>query len=365
MILRAKTKQLFQWDLTEQQSRNSKLNIDELEKGVSVLTSYPRRLVFELTNTCNLNCIMCGRNAADFHPTVFQMDWFRYFEPLFDTVEEVTLMGWGEPTVHPYFSEMLRILNQHTVRKYFCTNGMRLEELTPAIFENHVDLIGVSVDGATTETNDRIRRGSDLLKITHSLEQIEQYKRTNNLNYPYINFVFCAMASNLHELPDLVRLAAHIGLQEVKVVFLTVFDSVLLEESLWDRMDDVEAVFAEASQIGEVLGVLLKLPHLPGSDPAGEQSHKDCFVGWRDFFVGSDGFVRPCMSTAQKLFPLDINMPFMQMWNNPAIQKHRKSVNREMGMSLECKHCYQSSHCNWNRKESFIQIGNQFSPEWK
>lgn len=364
MILRAKTKQLFQWALTEQQCANSQLNIEELEKGAQVLTSYPRRLVFELTNTCNLNCIMCGRNAADFHPTAFQMDWFHYFEPLFDTVEEVTLMGWGEPTVHPHFTEMLQILNRHAVRKYFCTNGMRLDQLTPAIFEHHVDLIGVSVDGATPETNNRIRRGSDLTKIACSLEQIVQYKRENGLGYPYINFVFCAMASNLHELPDLVRLAAQIGLQEVKVVFLTVFDSILLEESLWERMDEVAAVFTEASQIGEELGVSLKLPHLPRSDPAGEQYHKDCFVGWRDFFVGSDGFVRPCMSTAQKLFPLDIELPFMQMWNDSALQEHRRRVNCGQEMALECKHCYQSSHCNWNRKESFIQIGNQFSPDW-
>lgn len=51
---------------------------------------------------------MCGRNAADFKPTVFDMDVFRSFEPLMDTVEEVTLMGWGEPTIHPHFNEMLK-----------------------------------------------------------------------------------------------------------------------------------------------------------------------------------------------------------------------------------------------------------------
>ena len=118
MILRAKTKNLFSGkELTEKQQNNSNKNMEELEAGKTILESYPRRLVFELTNACNLNCIMCGRNAADFKPTVFDMDVFRSFEPLMDTVEEVTLMGWGEPTIHPNFIEMLEIINKHSARK--------------------------------------------------------------------------------------------------------------------------------------------------------------------------------------------------------------------------------------------------------
>ena len=108
MIVRAKTKMLFEGGaLTEQQKPNSELNLKEIDEGKTILESYPRRLVLELANACNLNCVMCGRNAADFKPTRFDMDVFRSLEPLMDTIEEVTLMGWGEPTVHPNFEEML------------------------------------------------------------------------------------------------------------------------------------------------------------------------------------------------------------------------------------------------------------------
>lgn len=364
MILRAKTKQLFPWELTEDQKNNSELNIQEMEAGKTELQSMPRRLVLELTNACNLNCIMCGRNAAEFKPTFFQMEWFSYLESLFDTIEEVTLMGWGEPTVHPHFEEMLARIDQHAAKKYFCTNGMRLHRLMPAIFQYKVDLIGVSLDGATAETNNRIRRGSDLNHIVSSLKEIEYQKRSLGVTYPYINFVFCAMKSNLHELPDLVRLAADIGLEEVKVVFLTVFQQELEHETLWGDIERVRDVFAAAMQVGEELGVLLKLPYLPGEDPAGEQYHKDCFVGWRDFFLGSDGFVRPCMSTPEQFFHIDITKPFEEQWNHPALQNHRRIVNLQTEMTEACKNCYQSSHCNWNKKESFLQVGNQFSPEW-
>lgn len=366
MILRAKTKNLFNGkELTPKQKENSDRNIEEMEKGQIILQSYPRRLVFELTNACNLNCIMCGRNAADFKPTIFDMDVFRSFEPLMDTVEEVTLMGWGEPTIHPNFIEMLEIINRHSARKYFCTNGMNLKKIKDAIFDYNVDVFAVSLDGATDETNGRIRRGSKIDVITEDLKDIVRIKKDRGVQYPWINFVFCAMRSNLHELPELVRLAAEIGIEEVKVVYLTVFGDDLMNESLWGHEAEVSAVFDEAVAIGEELGIVLKLPHISGQDEAGDKLHKDCFVVWRDFFLGSDGFVRPCMSTPIQFFQYDMNKGFMDIWNAPEYQQYRRAVNDTLRMDAPCRRCYQSSHCNWNRKESFIQVGEHFSPNWE
>lgn len=366
MILRAKTKNLFSGkELTVQQQNNSNKNIEELENGKTILESYPRRLVFELTNACNLNCIMCGRNAADFKPTIFDMDVFRSFEPLMDTVEEVTLMGWGEPTIHPKFIEMLEIINKHSARKYFCSNGMNLKKIKNAIFDYNVDVFAVSLDGATDETNSRIRRGSKIEQITEDLKDIVRIKKERGLKYPWINFVFCAMRSNIRELPDLVRLAAEIGIEEVKVVYLTVFGEDLMNESLWGHEGLVKEVFEEAIKVGDELGILLKLPHYIGEDEAGDKLHKDCFVAWRDFFLGSDGYVRPCMSTPIHFFEYDKNKDFMEMWNAPEYQKYREIVNDSEKMDSPCRRCYQSSHCNWNRKESFIQVGEHFSPDWE
>lgn len=366
MIVRAKTKTLFSGrELSAKQNENSKLNMQELEQGKTILQSYPRRIVLELTNACNLNCVMCGRNAADFKPTMFDMDVFRSLEPLMDIVEEVTLMGWGEPTVHPHFIEMLKIINQHSARKYFCTNGMNLGKIKQAIFDYNVDVFAVSLDGATDETNSRIRRGSKINQIVTDLKDIVRIKKERGLQYPWINFVFCAMKSNIRELPDLVRLAADIGIEEVKVVYLTVFNEALREESLWEQDDLVHEVFSEAIKAGEELGIVLKLPHYVGEDEAGDKFHKDCFVVWRDFFLGSDGYVRPCMSTPVQFFAYDKNKDFMESWNSRRYQEYRAAVNHQEKMDSPCRRCYQSSHCNWNRKESFIQIGEKFSPEWE
>ena len=364
-VLRAKTKYLFDGkELTERQKRNTKLNLEEIEKEAFVLKSYPRRLVLELTNACNLNCVMCGRNAADFKPTVFDMDVFRSFEPIMDDIEEVTLMGWGEPTIHPHFIEMLEIINRHSARKYFCSNGMNLQIIKNALFDYKVDVFAISLDGATHETNDRIRRGSDIQKITADLKEIIQMRTEKGFG-PWINFNFCAMKSNINELPELIKLAAEIGIDEVKVLNLTVFEEELLCESLWGEEQLVRTVFENAIETAEKLGIALKLPHYVGEDIAGNKYHKDCFVAWRDFFLGSDGYVRPCMSTPTKFFKYDKDVNFMDIWNSKEYQNYRQIVNDTDNMDSPCKRCYQSSHCNWNRRESWIQIGEEFSPDWE
>ena len=364
MLLRAKTKTLFEGKpLTDKQKENTDLNLKEIDEGKIVLQSYPRRLVLELTNACNLSCVMCGRNATNFKLTRFDMDIFRKLEPLFDTIEEVTLMGWGEPSIHPNFLEMLEIINRHSARKYFCTNGMTLDKIKDAIFDYKVDVFAVSLDGATYETNNKIRRGSDLNKIVTNLKEIVRIKKERNLSYPYINFVFCAMKSNIDELPDLVKLANDIGIDEVKVVYLTTFNKLLAHEVLWDEKEKTKEIFNRAEALANELNISLKLPYLIGEDPANDKAHKDCYVTWRDFFIGSDDYIRPCMSTNVEFFKYNKDTDFMTMWNDEKFQEYRKNVNTE-NMDKNCTHCYQSSFCNWNKKHSFYQIDEAFSPDW-
>lgn len=364
-ILRAKTLDLRQTgELTPERKANSDLNEEEALTQKTILCSAPRRLVLEMTNRCNLNCVMCGRNAADFQPTQFQKEWLNYFQPVIHLIEEVTLMGWGEPTVHPDFVEFLGWAWEKGLRKYFCTNGMRLESLTPVLFDYHVDIMAVSLDGADAKTNESIRRGSNFERVVRSLETVNRIKANRGLDYPYNNFVFAAMKQNVRQLPAMVRLAADIGVDEVKVVFLTAFDEAMQEQTLFYEMDLVRDVFAETQEEAERLKVALKLPHVRGEDPAGDQPHKTCYTGWRDFFLGSDGYVRPCMSTAQKLFHISQYPDFWAMWNAEEYQRHRAAVNGPE-MTAHCANCYQSSFANWNRRESFLQIGKEFSPDWQ
>jgi MoaA/NifB/PqqE/SkfB family radical SAM enzyme len=364
-VLRAKTDSLLQTrEVSALQKANTAKNRGEIMSGVPVLASKPQRLVFEMTNACNLNCVMCGRNAKHFKAAHFNIDWLKKFDGAAAGIEEVTLMGWGEPTMHPRFVEFLAWANSRGLRKYFCTNGMKLGELLPHIFEQQVDVIAVSMDAADSESNKAIRRGADFNAIIRNLKDITVEKKRRRTPWPYMNFVTTLMKKNLHEFPRIVELAAETGLDEAKAVFLTVFDEALVPESLYDSMDEVKTVFEEAQILAEKNEICIKIPHLQGEDPAGNAAHKPCYAPWRDFFLGSDGFVRPCMSTPIKLFHIDEYETIDEMWNSPEFVRFREQVNDETGMPGSCRSCYQSSFANWNKKSSFYQVGREFSPEW-
>lgn len=365
MILRAKNKTLFESTITEQQQQNSNLNLLETDNQQVMLTSYPRRIVAELTNACNINCIMCGREHADFEPSFFDVRWFKVLEEAFTHTEEIVLHGWGEPTIHPQFERILRYLNGFPLRKYFCTNGTTLNEIHDMIFDHHVDIIAVSLDGADSHTNDLIRYGSKISDITTSLKAITNQRQKNNLDYPHVNFVFTAMKRNIDQLPDMIRLASEIGVTEVKAVYLTSFSEKMDREALYKERDRVKTIFEKTIELAKANNIMIKLPYVQGEDPAGTMVHRECFFPYRDLFIGSDGFVRPCVSTSDALFDIRQYKDFSEIWNHDSLQNYRKQVNNIENMPDGCRRCYHSTCANWNKKASFIQTGQLFSPEWK
>lgn len=368
MIKRARTKDLFQYDgLTRLQEENNELNAEEMNNASLQLESYPRRFVLELTNACNLKCIMCGRDDEEFAQTYFDINSLDKVANILDKITEVTVFGWGEPMMHPKFRQILEYLNNYPLKKYFVTNGMLMDKFIDDFFNFNVDIIAISLDGASPEINDKIRLKGDFTKIIANIESIVARRNELRVTYPYMNFVTTLMKDNLEELPKMVKLAHDIGIEEVKAVYLTAFNQEMSERVLFNDADKVRRVFSDTIALGEKYNIKIKLPYIQGEDIAKNAYHKPCYVSWRDFFVGSDGYVRPCQSTSMKLFHFDKYKNFKEMWNSTEYQDFRKRVNDREEMPPECMACYQSSHANWNKKSSFIQTetGVDFAPKWE
>lgn len=361
-----KTEKLFKTPLSDSQQENTELNLQERTEGRTVLKSFPRRIVFELTNKCNFNCIMCGREAADFRTFDLPMQVIKSAEHFFSRTEEVTLHGWGEGTLHRQLPEILKYLNGFPrLRKYFVTNGSTLPRIMDHIFEHHVDLVAMSLDGAKAATNDSIRTGGSLERELRSVRRLVEEKAARGLDYPYVNFVFTAMKRNISEVPDMVTLAAENGIPEVKVVYLTIFEEKLMDESLVDCQDAVREAFDEAKARARKLDINLKLPEVQGTGEAGLLAHKPCAFPWRDMYIGSDGYIRPCQSTPEKLANISDFKTLEEAWNCKGLQEYRKTVNDPATMPQGCRSCYHSTCANWNLRSSFLQLERKFAPEWK
>ena len=366
-IKRIDTKNLFNYSgLTKLQKENSSLNITESENGLTSLQSYPRRIVIELTNACNLDCIMCGRSHAAFKPYFFNTDWLNIIEPAFRYAEEVTLMGWGEPSMHPRFQTFLEFASNYAVKKYILTNGVLLDKMSPWIFEYGVNILAISLDGPDEATNGKIRKGSDFNQIISNIKDLVVRRYFANVK-PYINTVTTLMKSNIESFPKMVTLAAELGIEEVKAVYLTAFSKELESETLFDIPEKIREIFEIAAEKADSYNIVLSLPHIPGEDTAKDANHKPCHLAWRDLFIGCDGIIRTCMSSENTIMSLPAaGTPFQSgIWNSREFTDFRERVNSsEDLMNTACRTCYQSSCANWNKKHSFIQTDYNFHPDW-
>ncbi|HVM41394.1 MAG TPA: radical SAM protein [Acidimicrobiia bacterium] len=270
----------------------------------------PRELQIEITGACNLRCHMClvrYRPSIDRVSGTFSADDFRALVDGNATLERLTLQGLGEPLLVPHLVEMIRYASDRGITVGFNTNGTLLtRDRARRLVDAGLSWLHVSLDGATAETYESIRDGARFEKVCANIAGLVEVKRELGSPTPEVQLVFVAMHRNVAELPDLVRLAHRLGVDDVWVQNLshTFSDTdpagayvgirTFTEgEALWVGRGD-DDVFAPARDEADRLGVTLRLPGR-GSDPRERPTGEPaCDWPWRSAYVAHDGVVQPC-----------------------------------------------------------------------
>jgi Predicted Fe-S oxidoreductases len=137
------------------------------------------------------------------------------------------------------------------------TNATLLDEKASAlIVDAGVSTVVISMDGATSGTYERIRRGADFERTRGNIMRFNEVKRRKGAEKPDLNLTFTLMRSNIDEIPGLVRLARSLDISRVNVKPLQVLLPEMREEGL--RPSDAGAVtlsLNEARRAGDDLGV--------------------------------------------------------------------------------------------------------------
>jgi len=87
-----------------------------------------RQLYVELTNRCNLKCMMCARRYTKVDLGNFSLKNFHKLLPVIKNCQAIALSGWGESLVHPDFLEFLNSLPVNGPQIEFTTNGQLLTD---------------------------------------------------------------------------------------------------------------------------------------------------------------------------------------------------------------------------------------------
>ncbi len=194
-----------------------------------------KKVYVEITNACNLNCIMCIRrawNAEIGYMKKETLDRALDFLEQLGTVDHVDLTGMGETLVHPQALEYIKVIRKRfpEVLLSFTTNLSLLKDNNIRTLAELFDTIYVSLDSLDEEKLKRIRTPGPSGNIISILRVLSKYKEQSDLK---LGVSFLAMKNNIDELPVLISKAAELGIDKIQVSNLIPYMKSLLSETLY------------------------------------------------------------------------------------------------------------------------------------
>lgn len=199
------------------------------------------KLYVEITGRCNLKCRMCLLNALTSPLGLMPLETFRALVDQLKALPKMPMLhfaGYGEPTSHPDFIEMVRIAKEAGAEVGITTNGTLLtESLATEIVKLKLDRIVVSIDGVKPEHYQDIRLGSMLPVVLENLERLKRIKirYASKVGKPKIGIAFVAMKRNLEDLSQLPHLAMRIGATEIIVSNVIPYTAEMESEILYEK----------------------------------------------------------------------------------------------------------------------------------
>lgn len=315
---------------------NQALNLQEFEQKRLTLRSLPPSLFLESTTKCNFYCKTCSKGyqvyaAEDLHTPVME----EVCRELMPSNLRISITGFGEPTLASNFDEIVKMSLEHSSSVHFVTNASllsfgRLEQLTATPLE-----MLISFDGATKETFEEIRAGARFELILEKLAMIKKLRDLQLSGFrSKISLNFVALRKNIHELPDVVRIAHRYEIRNVCVTDYGFNGNEFDEQSLRFEPERANRFLDEAGEVARSLGVeFFPPPHytpvpppLPGVSwwrkalaarrlfPEPGRFPRRCNSPWSEPYIQTNGTVVPCCTNSDYLGSLR-KQTFAQIWN--------------------------------------------------
>lgn len=195
------------------------------------------KVYIEPTDNCNIACRTCFRNAWDepmgrMSDATFAaiLEGLRRLDPL----PTVYFGGIGEPMFHKRTVEWIAQIHALGARTEMITNGTMLtEKRSRELIDFGLDLLWVSIDGATPESYADVRLGAELPKVIENLARFRRMRGDWSWHQarPEIGIAFVAMKRNIDDLPEVLKLGRRLG-----AMYFSVSNVLPITEEMQDEM---------------------------------------------------------------------------------------------------------------------------------
>ncbi len=327
------------------------------EKRSSIAETPPLCVYLEVTNRCNLLCETCPRTFETLEPPA-DMSW-ELFTSIVDQLPglaRAVLHGVGEPMMVKSLPRMIRYLKDRGVYVLFNTNGTLLApKKRQELIDTGLDELRVSLDAAEAESFFQVRGKRMFDRIVRNVGEFTALQREIGASTPRVSLWLTGLKETVDQLPDFVRLAARIGVEEVHLQRL-VFDDLgrglaRSESSLFEKTQaEEEAAIAAAQELGRTLGVTIDASG--ATEPGTSLKRGDdelpwsaCRRPWSLMYFTAHGRALPCCiapfsARGYESYTLGdaTQQTLREIWNGDAYQDFRTALIGDLPPK-PCQHC--------------------------
>ena len=279
------------------------------------VSKFPKILRIEPASSCNFRCIHCP-TGQDLNPSLGIMSEDT-FNKIYEKISKysfkvIVLYHGGEPFLNQNFIKMVTKLRPLTNTIKTVTNGSLLNDsIIEQIIDSGIDIVEFSLDGVSSEENDKIRVGGNFQKIAKNIEKLIVLRNNRNLKKPQIYIANTQIPSNIHQL-----------------------DSIQVPQYLQDTFREI------GDDIQYKLTYAMSWPGLTiNPQPAKlENNHCDHIVN--TFTIRWNGDVVPCCFDLVNMMVMGnvVTEELENIWNNEKYQKLRNDIKNFNPPEL-CKNC--------------------------
>ena len=178
-------------------------NLEDVKKSLKEY-AFPVDVIVEVTNFCNLRCVICP--YPNLKRKKGEMD-FSLFKKIVDEIERkgpetrIWLAIMGEPLLlGEKLVDLILYAKNKGIQVNLNTNAVFLElPLAKKVIEAGVDYIIVSLDGFSKESYDQIRVRGDYDKVVNNLKTTLEYIRKAGIRKTTVIAQFIVTEANEHE----------------------------------------------------------------------------------------------------------------------------------------------------------------------
>ena len=294
---------------------------------------YPRQFWIEITNECNLKCIMCPiSNGLKRKKMTMGMEAFvRIIDQIYMVKPRVVLHVAGEPMLNNSLCDMIKYAKNKGCSVGMNTNATLLtKEMSEKILESKLDSISFSFDGFTAEVYEKIRVGAKFNLVKSQIES-------------FLDMVSKRKDNNLFTQIQIIVLKETRG---------QLFD--FLAYWLGKKIDQVTFKFP-----GDWLGLINTVPE----DRRKTFGHRFCRCIFHKCTILVDGTVVSCCADIEGRLPLGniLEKSFNEIWNGETYNCLRKKhLENNIPRNIICYGCI--GRYSWSKFEQIAEwlLGNIF-----